>query len=115
MFSDEYIINWFAFVLQELLAYKFKETPESSVVEPSTPENPTNQQSAEESTQDNEALHTNTQIKSSYELSWRRSFGHPLLTMQYMDVTGDGLCELVVVSTKGIHILQVLLYIIPNF
>ncbi|PIK49116.1 putative kaptin [Apostichopus japonicus] len=91
---------------QELLAYKFKETPENSVVEPSTPENPTNQQSAEESTQDNEALRTNTQIKSSYELTWRRSFGHPLLTMQYMDVTGDGLCELVVVSTKGIHILQ---------
>jgi hypothetical protein len=40
-------------------------------------------------------------------LLWRRSFSSPLLAMAHVDLTGDGLQELAVVSLKGVHILQV--------
>lgn len=39
-------------------------------------------------------------------LLWRRSFSSPLLAMAHVDLTGDGLRELAVVSLKGVHILQ---------
>lgn len=38
---------------------------------------------------------------------WRRTFASPLLAMAHVDLTGDGLRELAVVSLKGVHILQV--------
>ncbi|XP_075774103.1 KICSTOR complex protein kaptin [Pelodiscus sinensis] len=41
-----------------------------------------------------------------FQLLWRRSFPSPLLSMEYVDLTGDGLCELAVVCLKGLHVLQ---------
>lgn len=42
-----------------------------------------------------------------FRLLWRRGFSSPLLAMAHVDLTGDGLRELAVVSLKGVHILQV--------
>ncbi|XP_049986277.1 KICSTOR complex protein kaptin isoform X1 [Alexandromys fortis] len=41
-----------------------------------------------------------------FRLLWRRTFASPLLAMAHVDLTGDGLRELAVVSLKGVHILQ---------
>lgn len=41
-----------------------------------------------------------------FRLLWRRSFASPLLAMAHVDLTGDGLRELAVISLKGVHILQ---------
>ncbi|XP_041092259.1 KICSTOR complex protein kaptin [Polyodon spathula] len=41
-----------------------------------------------------------------FELVWRRSFQSPLLSIRYVDLTCDGLCELAVLSLKGLHVLQ---------
>lgn len=40
-------------------------------------------------------------------MQWRRSFKSPLLSVIYLDMTGDGLRELAVLTLKGLHILQV--------
>ncbi|XP_056602226.1 KICSTOR complex protein kaptin isoform X2 [Triplophysa dalaica] len=40
------------------------------------------------------------------QLLWRRSFKSPLLSLIYLDLTGDGLRELAVLTLKGLHILQ---------
>lgn len=42
-----------------------------------------------------------------FQLQWRRSFKSPLLSITYLDLTGDGLRELAVLTLKGLHILQV--------
>lgn len=41
-----------------------------------------------------------------YELLWSRSFAHPLLALNHVDLTGDGLKEVIVLSTRGVHVLQ---------
>ncbi|KAM6907578.1 KICSTOR complex protein kaptin [Xenentodon cancila] len=41
-----------------------------------------------------------------FQLQWRRSFKSPLLSVTYLDLTGDGLRELAVLTLKGLHILQ---------
>ncbi|XP_017650968.1 KICSTOR complex protein kaptin isoform X1 [Nannospalax galili] len=41
-----------------------------------------------------------------FHLLWQRTFSSPLLAMAHVDLTGDGLQELAVVSLKGVHILQ---------
>ncbi|KAL0994645.1 hypothetical protein UPYG_G00125290 [Umbra pygmaea] len=41
-----------------------------------------------------------------FQLLWRRSFKSPLLSIIYLDLTGDGLRELAVLTLKGLHILQ---------
>ncbi|XP_029304866.1 KICSTOR complex protein kaptin [Cottoperca gobio] len=41
-----------------------------------------------------------------FKLQWRRSFKSPLLSIIYLDLTGDGLRELAVLTLKGLHILQ---------
>lgn len=41
-----------------------------------------------------------------YTLLWHQTVSHPILALKYMDLTGDGVCELLVLSTKGLHILQ---------
>lgn len=41
-----------------------------------------------------------------FHLLWKRSFPSPLLSMEYADLTSDGLCELAVVCLKGLHVLQ---------
>ncbi|XP_061659926.1 KICSTOR complex protein kaptin isoform X2 [Syngnathoides biaculeatus] len=41
-----------------------------------------------------------------FELLWRRSFKSPLLSTIYLDLTGDGLRELAVLTLRGLYILQ---------
>ncbi|XP_060113601.1 KICSTOR complex protein kaptin [Heteronotia binoei] len=41
-----------------------------------------------------------------FRLLWQRAFPSPLLSMEYVDLTCDGLRELAVVCLKGLHILQ---------
>lgn len=65
-------------LLQELLCYKY------CSLEPGRPE-----------------------AEHGFRLLWQRSFSSPLLAMAHVDLTGDGLQELAVVSLKGVHILQV--------
>jgi KICSTOR complex protein kaptin len=44
---------------------------------------------------------------SMWILAWQRSFSHPILSLDYCDVTGDGVRELVALTTRGVQILQV--------
>uniref|UniRef100_A0ACB8FT07 Uncharacterized protein n=1 Tax=Sphaerodactylus townsendi TaxID=933632 RepID=A0ACB8FT07_9SAUR len=44
--------------------------------------------------------------EGEFRLLWQRAFPSPLLSMEYVDLTCDGLCELAVVCLKGLHILQ---------
>ncbi|XP_074075274.1 KICSTOR complex protein kaptin [Macrotis lagotis] len=46
------------------------------------------------------------EVDASFRLLWHRSFASPLLAMEHVDLTEDGLWELAVVSLKGLHILQ---------
>uniref|UniRef100_A0A673AAN4 Kaptin (actin binding protein) n=1 Tax=Sphaeramia orbicularis TaxID=375764 RepID=A0A673AAN4_9TELE len=41
-----------------------------------------------------------------FQLQWRRSFKSPLLSIIYLDLTGDGLRELAILTLKGLHVLQ---------
>ncbi|XP_056141054.1 KICSTOR complex protein kaptin [Lampris incognitus] len=41
-----------------------------------------------------------------FQLLWRRSFKSPLLSIIYLDLTGDGLRELAILTLKGLHIMQ---------
>ncbi|XP_012980950.1 KICSTOR complex protein kaptin isoform X1 [Mesocricetus auratus] len=50
--------------------------------------------------------HALPEASRGFRLLWRRTFASPLLAMAHVDLTGDGLQELVVVSLKGVHILQ---------
>ncbi|CAM4689669.1 KICSTOR complex protein kaptin [Caretta caretta] len=47
-----------------------------------------------------------SQPAGEFLLLWKRSFPSPLLSMEYADLTCDGLCELAVVCLKGLHVLQ---------
>ncbi|CAN7999912.1 unnamed protein product, partial [Ixodes hexagonus] len=44
--------------------------------------------------------------QEAYALSWQQTVSHPILSLRYLDLMGDGACELLVLSTKGLHILQ---------
>uniref|UniRef100_A0A667ZAN4 Kaptin (actin binding protein) n=1 Tax=Myripristis murdjan TaxID=586833 RepID=A0A667ZAN4_9TELE len=44
--------------------------------------------------------------QGQFQLLWRRSFKSPLLSIIYLDLTGDGLRELAILTLKGLHILQ---------
>ncbi|XP_058051076.1 KICSTOR complex protein kaptin [Ahaetulla prasina] len=50
--------------------------------------------------------HCSQQPRGDFHLLWQRSFPSPLLSMDYVDLTSDGLCELAVVCLRGLHILQ---------
>ncbi|XP_065921007.1 KICSTOR complex protein kaptin-like [Dysidea avara] len=41
-----------------------------------------------------------------FELQWKRQFAYPLHSLSYEDITRDGVKEMVVLSTAGVHILQ---------
>uniref|UniRef100_A0A8C4RLW1 Kaptin (actin binding protein) n=1 Tax=Erpetoichthys calabaricus TaxID=27687 RepID=A0A8C4RLW1_ERPCA len=45
-------------------------------------------------------------LDGHFKLAWNRSFQSPLLSLAYLDLTSDGLCELAVLSLKGLHVLQ---------
>ena len=42
----------------------------------------------------------------TFDLMWRKEFSKPLLSVNCLDLMGDGMQELVVVSLTGVHILQ---------
>ncbi|KAM9441025.1 KICSTOR complex protein kaptin-like [Clarias gariepinus] len=44
--------------------------------------------------------------EGQFQLMWRRSFKSPVLSIIYLDLTGDGLKELAILTIKGLHILQ---------
>lgn len=45
-------------------------------------------------------------FEDKLQLLWRRSFKSPLLSLIYLDLDGDGLRELAVLTLKGLHVLQ---------
>lgn len=42
-----------------------------------------------------------------FKLLWQRSFPDPIMMLDSVDITGDGLNEIAVMSLQGLHILQV--------
>ncbi|CAG0891548.1 unnamed protein product [Darwinula stevensoni] len=44
--------------------------------------------------------------EKKWRLAWRRSFAAPLLSIRCCDVTGDGMQELIVLTTRGVEVLQ---------
>lgn len=46
-------------------------------------------------------------FEDKLQLLWKRSFKSPLLSLIYLDLDGDGLRELAVLTLKGLHVLQV--------
>lgn len=46
------------------------------------------------------------QVKDGYQLLWRRSFSAPVMAVEHADVMGDGMNDLIVLTLKGLHILQ---------
>ena len=49
----------------------------------------------------------NSSNSIDFQLMWKRSFASPLFAIEYLDLTNDGLKELVVASLSGLHVLQV--------
>ena len=43
---------------------------------------------------------------TDWELEWSRSLLAPVLGVRWVDMTGDGLRELVVITGRGVHVLQ---------
>ena len=43
---------------------------------------------------------------SSWQLVWQKSFPSPILGIKYADLTGDGVKEIIVITTKDVQILQ---------
>lgn len=50
--------------------------------------------------------------KVNYYLKWQRSLPDPIMGLRYLDVTGDGLRELAVLSLRGVHVLQVIFVVL---
>jgi hypothetical protein len=44
--------------------------------------------------------------EDGWRLDWQRSLPAPILGLHQLDMTGDGLRELVVVTTRGVQVLQ---------
>jgi hypothetical protein len=45
------------------------------------------------------------QPSNEYELCWKRGFTHPLMALETVDITMDGIFEVVALSMFGLHIL----------
>lgn len=55
-------------------------------------------------------LHTRRGLsmeEGEYHLIWQRSFPKPILSLDDVDITGDGLQEIIILTLSGLHILQV--------
>lgn len=50
-------------------------------------------------------------INNSWELIIRKLFDAPVHSICYMDITNDGMKELIVLTQRGVHILQVIICI----
>ncbi|CAI9733716.1 Hypothetical predicted protein [Octopus vulgaris] len=46
------------------------------------------------------------QPQAGYQLLWHRSFASPVVAVEHADVMGDGMDDLIVLTLKGLHILQ---------
>lgn len=46
----------------------------------------------------------------TWELSVRKLFDAPVHSISYMDITNDGMKELIVLTQRGVHILQVTIF-----
>lgn len=46
------------------------------------------------------------QPQAGYQLLWHRSFSSPVVAVEHADVMGDGMDDLIVLTLKGLHILQ---------
>ena len=51
--------------------------------------------------------HDGMAVSTGFHLLWQRSFPCPVMGIDSLDITGDGIEELIVVTLKGLHILQV--------
>lgn len=52
--------------------------------------------------------------EESCKLLWQRSFACPVMGINRLDIMGDGMEDLVIVTLKGLHILQVnILFSVP--
>jgi len=49
-------------------------------------------------------------INDTWELVSRKLFDAPVHFISYIDITNDGIKELIVLTQRGVHILQVFLY-----
>ncbi|XP_012264489.1 KICSTOR complex protein kaptin-like [Athalia rosae] len=47
-----------------------------------------------------------THVNDTWELTERRLFDAPVHSMAYLDLTGDGMKELIVLTLRGVHVLQ---------
>ena len=100
--------------LQELLVYKFTQTKSqhtSARQVPSGDEDSSVSLTANTSTTSNSSTFSTRSSSSlsdgEYNLVWQRSFADPILVLDDADVTGDGVKEVIVVSLRGLHVLQV--------
>ncbi|XP_041351176.1 KICSTOR complex protein kaptin-like [Gigantopelta aegis] len=50
--------------------------------------------------------HDDVDRSTGFHLLWQRSFPCPVMGIDSLDITGDGIEELIVVTLKGLHILQ---------
>lgn len=50
--------------------------------------------------------------QAKYNLLWQKSFSCPVIGVDRLDIVGDGLDDLIVVTLKGIHIVQVCLHFV---
>jgi len=41
-----------------------------------------------------------------WQLAWRKTFAAPVIGVRYADLTGDGVRELIVITTRGVQVLQ---------
>ncbi|XP_013407661.1 KICSTOR complex protein kaptin [Lingula anatina] len=79
---------------QELLIYKFFPT-QTSETQPSVESAGSPRTSPREIFNDGQ-----------FKMISRRSYSSPILALDYIDITGDGLYEIAVLTMKGLHILQ---------
>ncbi|XP_050405172.1 KICSTOR complex protein kaptin [Patella vulgata] len=56
--------------------------------------------------QSNESSPDRNYKKEGFELLWTRSFAYPVVGVDSIDIMGDGMEDLAVVTLKGLHILQ---------
>ncbi len=44
--------------------------------------------------------------EQKWQLVWQKTFAAPVIGVRYADLTGDGVCELIVITTRGVQVLQ---------
>lgn len=94
---------------EELASAEAEIEPHTSSVEesPNTNDHKQCEDSANSSSSDSSnALEGGSCDCGSFRLDWKHSFSDPLFAVDSLDLIGDGLEELVVLSQSGVHVLQ---------